>query len=170
MLGLKRGTVQLSEHEPEWHTEFATHAQTIQKVTRLDPGRIQHVGSTAVSGLVAKPIVDIVVGVGDRQDVDRVAASLSSAGYIDRGFGEGSTGRLLVAECAPEVRTVHIHVVEFNSQDWDDYVVFRNRLSGEDALRVEYGQLKLRLASQFPNDRKAYTAAKQAFIRNALGE
>ena len=82
--------------------------------------------------------------------------------------GEGSSGRLLVAERAPEVRTVHIHIVRYATQDWRDYVDFRDALLADEALRARYDAVKRELASRFAAERKAYTRAKEDFIRGVL--
>jgi GrpB-like predicted nucleotidyltransferase (UPF0157 family) len=119
--------------------------------------RVQHVGSTAVKGLPSKPILDIVLGSDSAEAADRLAVALVGIGYIDRGLGEGSNGRLLVMESAPNVRIAHVHIVQYETQDWKDYVVFRDTLRGDGALRSGYAELKRDLAERFATDRQSYT-------------
>ena len=167
-LGIRRGTVRLSEHDPRWASVGATTAAEVADATGIPAGRIEHVGSTSVPGLVAKPILDIAVGVDHSESVDKTAAHLVGAGYLDRGTGGGSVGRLLVRESSPEVRTVHVHVVGFGTEAWRDYVEFRDALRNDPALKDQYAQVKRTLAQRFPEDRTSYRHAKDTFIRSTL--
>jgi len=127
---------------------------------------VEHVGSTAVPGLAAKPVIDIVVGVRRLKDAAACAAPLAAIGY----------------ECVPEYeaeipdrryfrkgpfggRTHHLHMVEFGGAFWRRHLAFRDwlRTHPEDAAR--YGALKRELAATHEADREAYTEAKNAFVR-----
>jgi GrpB-like predicted nucleotidyltransferase (UPF0157 family) len=143
-------------------------AVTIRIQTGLPEDHVQHVGSTAVEGLPSKPILDIVLGSDSAEAADRLAVALVGIGYIDRGLGEGSNGRLLVMESAPNVRIAHVHIVQYETQDWKDYVVFRDTLRGDGALRSGYAELKRDLAERFATDRQSYTRGKEAFIRAVI--
>ena len=167
-LGLKRGKVVLVDHDPQWLVAGAAAASEISEATELPANRIQHVGSTSVTGLPAKPILDVVVGIVEPGSEDFVAAQLVSIGYIDKGSGRGSIGRLLQRESSPEIRTMHIHVVEYGTEAWSNYVEFRDALRNDPGLRDRYAETKRRLADRFPNDRRAYRTTKDAFIRSAL--
>ena len=168
MLGLQRGTVRLVPHDPRWKHAFTDQQGAICARTRLSPARVQHAGSTSVPDLVAKPILDIVVGATDLESVDDLAGQIVDLGYLDRGWGEGSNGRLLVLESAPEVRTVHLHIVLYESEHWRHYVAFRDALRSDPALLKQYGDLKRDLAKRFHDARKSYTSGKEAFILTAL--
>jgi GrpB-like predicted nucleotidyltransferase (UPF0157 family) len=165
MLGLRRGIVTLAPHDSSWVAEFHELAVTIRSQTGLSAERVQHVGSTSVEGLHSKPILDIVLGSESPEMVDELAAALVRVGYIDRGFGEGSNGRLLVMESAPNVRIAHVHIVQYETQDWRDYMVFRDALRGDSQLRLKYAELKRDLAVRFATDRQSYTSGKETFIR-----
>jgi GrpB-like predicted nucleotidyltransferase (UPF0157 family) len=93
---------------------------------------------------------------------------LTAIGYIDRGDQGSAGGYLLVKESEPEVRTVHLHIVEDNDAKWFEYLRFRDALRSDAVLREQYANLKLRLARQYPADREAYTDAKDAFIHKVL--
>lgn len=168
MPGLERGAVRLADHDPTWRVAFEEFASAIRLHTGLSSDRVEHVGSTSVPELVAKPIVDIVVGADTQEDIDSLAGKIAELGYIDRGSGEGSNGRLLVRESAPDVRIIHLHIVVFRSEHWRHYVVFRDALRSDPGLRRRYALLKSSLAEQFRTDRKSYTSAKQSFIVEAL--
>ncbi len=168
MIGLRRHTVRLVEHDPDWATLFAQEADTIRAHLGGLAAEIEHVGSTAVPGLVAKPILDIAIGVSRDGDVPAVAERLTAAGYVDRGYAGRSGGHLLIREAAPDIRTVHAHVVDVEDSQWSDYRWFRDTLRSDETTRRAYHQLKLGLATAFANDRGAYTAGKATFIRSVL--
>ena len=167
-LGLQRGTVRFSEHNRRWSFVYALIASEIAEVTGVSSERIQHVGSTAVPELAAKPILDIAIGVGDGESVGAIVGHLVGIGYLDRGDGEGSIGRLVVRESSPEVRTVHVHMVGYGTEEWRSYVAFRDALLNDPLVRDQYADVKRTLAQSFPEDRKSYRTAKNAFIVKTL--
>jgi GrpB-like predicted nucleotidyltransferase (UPF0157 family) len=158
--------VHLAEHDPAWSDQFKRAAALIIAATDIAEERVQHVGSTSVPDLVAKPILDINVGILPSDDIEVVVARLVDLGYIDRGEGDGGIGRLLVWESAPDVRTTHLHLQPFDSKWWRGDLTFRNALRADPELRRRYGRLKSSLAHQFSDDRRAYRHAKNEFFRN----
>ena len=169
MIGLRRHTVRLVEHEPGWAALFASEASVIRRRVGDIIVDVQHVGSTAVAELLAKPILDIAIAVSAPDAVPLVADRLRDAGYLDRGSAGRNGGHLLVKEAAPDVRTVHVHVVDLTDPQWGDYIRFRDTLREDDAIRRAYHELKRELAETCGNDRQVYTAGKAAFIRSILG-
>ena len=131
------------------------------------PVAIEHVGSTAVPGLVAKPILDIALAFPDLASLDEAASRLSGAGYEWRGDFQDEGGVVFV-EGPDSARTVHLHLVERDDPQWDRYVRFRDLLRCDREVRVRYEAVKLELAARFPHDRAAYTDGKDGFIREAL--
>ncbi len=125
-------------------------------------------GSTAVSGLSAKPILDIDVGFVAVDDIENIVMRLVQVGFIDRGDGDGGTGRLLLWESAPDIRTIHVHITPFESDWWRQDLAFRDALRANSVLRQRYAALKADLTHRFPSDRKSYRAAKDSFIRATL--
>ena len=168
MIGLRRHTVQVVEHDPEWASLFEEEAAAICRAGGPLVLDVQHVGSTAVPGLPAKPILDIAVAVRSSGDIPGLVRRLTAVGYIDRGDGGRDGGYLLVRDSEPEVRTAHVHVVERADPQWHHYVVFRDALRRDSAIRERYGELKQRLAAAYANDRERYTSGKSEFIRRVL--
>ncbi len=121
-----------------------------------------------MDGLAANPILDIVIGVDHLKSVDSVVNQLVEAGFLDRGLGEGSIGHLVVRASSPDVRIVHVHIVGYDTQDWRNYVDFRDELRKDPLLRDQYADVKRTLSRRFSNDRKAYKTAKNAFARKTL--
>lgn len=168
-LGLPRGTVDLRASSEAWGAAYTAIEPELRSACGRHALDIQHVGSTSVPGLRAKPILDVVVGV--RPDVavpDELVDSLVRTGFIDRGAGEGSVGRLLVWDAAPQVRAIHLHIVGHATQGWKDYVDFRDALRADPDLLTRYEQVKDDLARRFPDDRGAYTDGKAEFVEGVL--
>ena len=170
MIGLERGTVRVVPSDDEWPVAFTQERHCLCKHIGHLVLDIQHVGSTAVPGLAAKPIIDIAVAVASPADVQRCRPLLVKLGYIDRGDRGREGGHVFVKENAPEVRTHHLHVVTIDDPQWPNFLRFRDRLRADAALRKEYAALKWKLQERFSGDRQGYTAAKDAFIRRVLAQ
>lgn len=131
--------------------------------------RIEHFGSTAVPGLAAKPIVDMLVEVTDLEETKRsIVPVLQSQGYDyfwrpTRGNNVPPWYAWFIKRDACGARTHHIHMVEADFEHWDR-LMFRDYLIEQPQVAAEYQALKIRLAADHPNDRVAYTEAKTEFI------
>jgi GrpB-like predicted nucleotidyltransferase (UPF0157 family) len=121
-----------------------------------------------VPGLAAKPIIDIAIGVQGEMRIDRIIRVLEPLGWIYRGDAADDGGHVFVFDDRPDHRIAHLHVVSTDDPQWLRYLAFRDRLRRDPVARAEYDALKRRLANQFPEDRKAYTAAKESFIRHMV--
>jgi GrpB-like predicted nucleotidyltransferase (UPF0157 family) len=170
VLRLRRHAVGLSEHRAEWAVLFAEEAARLRQVVGDLVEDIQHVGSTAVEGLPAKPILDIVVALRTAEDVPALTERLCASGYIYRDDSGADGGHLFVLAPQPDVRTVHLHAVLSSDPQWRDYLAFRELLRSDSDARVRYARLKRRLAEKFTGDRLAYTTGKESFIRGLLRE
>lgn len=168
LLGLGRHEVRVCPSAPTWRIQFLEWRSRIHRSTGVPVDRIEHVGSTSVPDLAAKPILDIDVGITDSEDIEDVAVSLVRSGFIDRGHERGGPGRLLVYESTPEVRTVHLHVMPYRSKSWRRDLAFREALRSDAALRDRYAGMKRELAERFSRDRRSYRESKKEFITNAL--
>lgn len=169
ILGLKRGEVRLVPHQPEWTSLFAQERDLLASLLGPAALRVEHVGSTAVPDLVAKPVIDIAVAVPSLAVIQSWPAILQGQGYEFFGDREG-WGEQFFAKGPDEMRTFYLHVVPIGSERWRDYLTFRDRLCASPALRFDYGELKRRAAGIYPADRISYTEAKDIWIRKLLGE
>lgn len=167
-LGLKSGTVSLvPSHHAEWQEFYRTESATLEKrLSGLFLG-IEHVGSTAIPGLWAKPIVDIMIGVRDLARLDEYIARLSAIGYTHKGEA-GIPGRQFFTRGDPTV--AHIHITVHGSEFWREHVIFRDHLAKYPKDREAYEALKKVLAAMYPNDRDAYTEGKSAFIADVMAQ
>jgi GrpB-like predicted nucleotidyltransferase (UPF0157 family) len=130
---------------------------------------VEHVGSTAVPGLAAKPILDLQALIVDLHCAPRIAATLVPAGwhYVDPELDDRPWRRLFVKVIAGR-RTAHLHLMTENSARWREQLVFRDALRGDPTLAESYATLKRALAAQHPDDREAYTAGKSEFVHAIL--
>lgn len=166
-LGLESGIVRLVSYDPAWPSLFAAEAERLQK---LFAGAglavtLEHTGSTAIPGLAAKPILDILGGYPKGATVTEYIAVLTAAGYVHRGE-QGILGREFFRRGNP--RSYHLHLTAIDRSFWWDHLTFRNRLRADKALRDLYAALKHDLAARFPRDREAYIDAKGPFVSEVL--
>ncbi|MFT3952403.1 MAG: GrpB family protein [Oscillospiraceae bacterium] len=167
-IGLRRGISALSPHRCEWAALGAETCAALQLVCGGAARAVQHVGSTSVAHIPAKPILDITVGAESLDDAEELIPALEAIGAKFRRRSETDNELLFVMEAQPEIVTHHIHVVPFESMEWRNYQYFRDYLNAHPDKAQEYGTLKTALARQFPRDRKAYTGGKADLIRSIL--
>lgn len=163
-LGLASKTVRVVPYDDRWPALFrdeATRLAAAISAAALPALIIEHVGSTAVPGLAAKPILDIALGHSDDSAVTSYIPVLETAGYVYRGDG-GLPGREFFRRGV--VRTHHLHLVALDGSHWQRYLVFRDALRTDVALRNAYAALKLDLAVKFARDREAYIDGKATFV------
>ena len=168
MIGLKRHTVLVVDHDPGWIDLGTDACRRVQQAGGDLVADVQHVGSTAVPELPAKPILDLAAAVATLDVIPKLIEKLTALGYIYRGNGENSGGHLFVWESEPDVRTIHLHVVTRDDVQWSNYLRFRDLLRQDSTVRQQYAELKRELRKRFPDDRKAYTDSKDEFIRGTL--
>lgn len=169
MIGLEQNTVKLVDHDAGWARLGRESCRAVQNACGKRLVDVQHVGSTAVPGLEAKPILDLAAGVHAMNSISEISERLTRAGYLYRGDQGDDGGHLFVLESSPGIRTVHLHVVEHGGNQWRDYLRFRDLLRDRPAIRERYSVLKRGLASACRGDRALYTASKAEFIREILG-
>ena len=167
-LGLNRGCVELVSHQEEWHTLAQVTITLIAKLLDDVAVNIEHVGSTAIRGISAKPIIDIAVGVKKLENILPCVEKLEENGIVFRGEDVNNQYLFVIGNFENDTRTHHIHVVEHNSDAWKNYINFRDYLNDQPAQAKEYEELKQELAQLYPEDRVAYTKGKQKFIDEIL--
>jgi GrpB-like predicted nucleotidyltransferase (UPF0157 family) len=160
-LGLPRGTVRVDDYDPEWSALFVMEVSRIARTCDGLDLDVEHVGSTAVPGLCAKPVVDLLVGRRPTTDVELVIQGLKSAGYVHRG-NLGLPGREFLRRGNPS--EYHVHLVEVGGEHWLQMLRFRDRLRSSPDVMEQYAALKRSLALRYPQDRESYLAGKAAFI------
>jgi len=131
---------------------------------------VEHVGSTAVPGLAAKPVLDLQAAVADLGCAPAIAEALTGSGWhlVPPELDVRPWRRFLV-QVVDEVRIAHLHLLTMNSERWGEQLAFRDALRGAPGLVQRYAALKQQLAAEHADDREAYTAAKTDFVRSVLG-
>ncbi len=156
--GREERIIEVVAYRPEWPERYHREKARLEAALGPTARRVEHVGSTAVPGLAAKPIVDVMVSVHDPEDESSYLPALEAAGYVLRVREPGH--RMF----RTPGRDVHVHVWKAGSDDEQRHLVFRDRLRASPDDRVEYEEVKRELAGQF-RDMNAYVDARSAVIR-----
>ncbi|WP_313694070.1 GrpB family protein [Halorarum halobium] len=168
MVGLARGTVELREWTPAWRRAYEREVARLRDLVGESVIRFDHVGSTAVEGLAAKPVVDVLATVPDVGAVAELVATLEANGYERR--PDDVAGRVFLAKGPPEDRTHYLSLTEAGSEYRREKLAFRDHLREHPHVAAAYESLKRDLADEFPDDREAYTRRKAAFIERTLAD
>lgn len=175
MIGLKHSTVELYPHDPQWEENAKDTIEELKKILGDSALDIQHIGSTAINTIKAKPIIDIAVAVDSFESVLKLVPELESHGYYYRP-GKTELGDQLLFACGSyydgsgDMQTHFIHIVRSGSIDWTNYINFRDYLNKRLYTAKEYEWLKEKLVLRYSNeiDRRNYTSDKNIFIKDVL--
>lgn len=165
-------SIQLEKYNPEWSKLAAKEIEIIREVIYeqnwiID---IQHVGSTAVPGLTAKPIIDIYIGARSIEEAQQSIKPFEKLGYQFWKDNPNKEKMFFVKGMPPygKGRTHHIHIIKYGSDYWNARILFRDYLRTHSDEAMRYAQLKHKLMEEFPHDREAYTDAKIEYIAFVL--
>ena len=159
--------IYLVAYDPAWPASFAAERDLLeQTIGAWIAGGIEHVGSTAIPPLPAKPVIDIMVGVRDLETSRPAVAHLQSLGYHYFPYREDVMHWL--CKPSPQFRTHHLHLVPHGSPLWNERLAFRDYLRRHPDKAAEYAELKHCLAEKYEHDREAYTDAKGPFVEAVL--
>lgn len=167
-LGLIIGTVAVEPHRIEWEISAQEIIGILQEVMKEDLIDAQHIGSTSIKSICAKPIVDIVVGVSSFDKIMQHKDALREKGIIYRREDHPGQHLFFCGDIENSVQTHYIHVVIWGQEDWNNYINMRDYLNSHEDRAKEYSELKERLAKIYPEDRIAYTNGKAALIEDIL--
>jgi GrpB-like predicted nucleotidyltransferase (UPF0157 family) len=163
--GIERARIRLLDYDPDWPKKFETHAGRIIEALGDSALRIEHIGSTSVPGLAAKPIIDILVVVDDSAAESAYLPQLEAAGYRLR-VREPDWNEHRMFRTAG--RDVHVHVYSTGCSEIERNLVFRNRLRRNIEDRNRYEQKKRELAEREWSDMNEYAAAKTEVIESII--
>jgi len=159
--------VEIEPYNDAWPGKFLVERTLLAQVLRpWLAGPIEHIGSTAIPGLAAKPIVDIIAAVKDLESSRPALAELQKIGYCYALYKSDVMHWLCKPN--PELRTHHLHLVPFKSDLWAERLAFRDLLATNQSVARDYVELKYRLAAAYRHDRDRYTEEKGPFIKTAL--
>ena len=164
-----KAPVVIVPYNPEWSREFEQERARLEETFASTNAVIEHIGSTAVPGLAAKPVIDIMVGVAALSDAEARIDSLRAEGYEYVPEYEAQLPqRRYFRKPLAGPRTHHVHCVLRGSSFWHDHLTFRDYLRAHPAAARAYATLKQDLASRHAADREAYSEGKSEFIRSIL--
>ena len=167
MIGLARGTVQLQQYFPEWKTLFEQEADLLRSAMGAAAQHVEHVGSTAIDGMSAKPIIDLVVVVSSLNEAGVWIPRLQALGYEHRA-SDVVADRFFFAKGPQSRRTHHLSLAEARSKFYTEKVLFRDYLGSHREAFDEYLELKKKLAQRYPKDRDSYTEGKRGFVEGII--
>ena len=162
-------SVTLLDYQATWPSQFGEVATELASIFEADPVRIEHIGSTSVLELCAKPVLDIMLGVQDLALVMARTDGLANLGYLYRPEYETEIPerRYFVRPEGSQLR-IHLHAVVRGGAIWLRHLAFREALRSNPELSQEYARLKRQLAARYSEDKAAYTEAKSPFIARVL--
>jgi len=152
-------------HDPRWRDAFEVEAKHVAAALGENVVDIHHIGSTAIPGIYAKPVIDLLVEVRDIRAVDTQTPAMESLGY--EVMGEyGIPGRRYFRKDNPEgIRTHQIHTFETGSPEVRRHLAFRDYMIAHSGDAREYSELKRKLAQEYPHSMDGYMDGKDAFIK-----
>ena len=156
-----KNEVRLIEYNKKWLAKFNREKELLSTVLSLTT--IEHIGSTAIPNISAKPYIDILIGVANKSFKENYNNILEKCGYIL----ERSNGKDHTWLCKPSStkREYIVHLVEYNGEQWIHRIAFRDYVKMHQDVALAYNKLKKDLAEQYPNDLNSYTHAKSIFIK-----
>ena len=156
--------VEVVAYDPGWVGEFESEARRLTSVLGAEVVAIHHYGSTAIPGLCAKPIIDILVEVKDIEAIDALNQEMEVLGYEARGE-RGFSGRRYFVREEGGRRTHHVHMYQSGHPEIERWFRFRDYLLARPGEAEAYGSLKRSLAERFPYDAPKYNEGKTCFVR-----
>ncbi|MCA0149623.1 MULTISPECIES: GrpB family protein [Rossellomorea] len=165
-------SIEVVPPNPDWIE--AGRAEVKELMKRLSPygvKEVEHVGSTSIHDLPAKPIIDVMAKIPSFHEVEEVAGKLAEDDwhYVPVELDDRPWRRFFI-KVEHDKRVAHLHLMLEGEARWEQQRLFRERLNANPAMREEYAELKKSLANQFPDDREAYSDGKAGFIERVLGE
>lgn len=152
-------------YDPAWPAEFEAEAQRIARALGSNVVALHHIGSTAIPGMFAKPILDILLEVDDLARLDRETGALQALGYEAMGEFGIPRRRYFRKSNAAGVRTHHLHAFQVGDAEIERRLAFRDYLIAHPAAAQAYGALKQELARRHADERQAYMDGKDAFVK-----
>lgn len=167
-IGLARETVRLEPYGSSWPELYENEAKHIQEVLHIKPKNIQHVGSTSIPRMIAKPIIGIAIFVDSLDIAEEWKSKLAGIGYWYKGIQPDMPNRRFFAKGPENKRTVYLHLV--NKDEFNRLIKFRDFLINNEQAAAEYAELKQKLAASNAHDRANYSKLKNDFIQSILNK
>lgn len=167
IIGLEKKKVVLFSYNPKWQDLYKKEEKLLRSVIGKYIKDIQHIGSTSISKVKSKPIIDIVIGVDSLKIGEKCIKPLEKLGYEYK-HNAGIRGRHFFEKGTGKNITHYLHIEKINEKLWKNHIFFRDYLISHREAVGEYNKLKERLAKRYKDDRDLYTAKKNYFIQKIL--
>ena len=165
-MGLKVGTVILEEYNSGWSKMFEDEKENLKKIFGNIALEIEHIGSTSVEGLSAKPIIDVAVGVESLKNFENIKDRFKEPYSVKE---DSVSDEILIRKrLGEDVTTYLIHVMEVDGKRYQDTIKFRNYIRKHKEVLTKYEDLKKELAKKYADNRKMYTSSKNDFIQDII--
>lgn len=159
--------VSIVEYRPQWRKRFEEEKQLLQAVLGEVSAKVEHIGSTSIDGLAAKPIIDILIGLPDFSVADSLVPGIETLDYeYFKKYEDEMPYRRYFAKNLNGIRTHQIHLVEIGSEFWERHLLFRDYLRQNPETASDYAVLKKRLTESEWEDVNEYADAKSEFIKS----
>ena len=169
-IGLKKGTVVLEPHQEAWDMEGASICRKIKAILGDDVVDVQHVGSTSIRWICAKPIIDVAVAVRSFEDIMKHNAELAENGIVYRRQDIPGQHLYRCGDLDHDIVTHFVHVVICDSDAWHNYINFRDYLNAHQEDARAYETLKTELCAKYPEDRESYIEGKKDLITELMAK
>ncbi|XXM72405.1 GrpB family protein [Lysinibacillus sphaericus] len=162
--------IELKDPDPVWkYKGIQEKDELYELLSGFGVKQVEHIGSTAIPHLPAKPIIDLMASVPSFDQINHLAESLSlhQWHYVPPELDKQPWRRFFV-KVENDKRTAHLHLMQVGEERWEKQLIFRDKLRANPQFVEEYAKIKYQLAQEFENDREGYTEAKAEFIRKVL--
>ncbi|KAB8126007.1 GrpB family protein [Gracilibacillus oryzae] len=173
MLGINKGEVRLAAPSIEWKVLFQKEKKLLNELIGAHIKDLQHIGSTAIDGIDAKPVIDMVAGVtsmADIQNFDKEKLKASGYYHLHRVKIDGKAVFAKFSDLKNFTKTHILHVVEYEGDWWSQHIFFRDYLNQHPEAAKEYEAMKRDLAMKYPNNESVYTDEKKQFVDKILAK
>jgi len=163
--GTINNTIEIVPYTIKWVDAFEYESKRIRNACHNTPVKIEHIGSTSIPGLSAKPVLDIMIGFFAKADGENLIEPMQELKYEYHGE-YGITGRYFFVLKHQNRSVVHVHCFVVYSEDWNRHMFFKNYLLNNSEQMKNYEALKVQLAQEYKTDRKSYSNGKSEFIKS----
>lgn len=168
MLGLNRKNVKLSKYHPGWKKAFNDEKIAIQKKLRKAVLDIEHIGSTSIPGMSAKPILDFMIAIKSIDGYEKYVKLLKELKYEFRRDNRATQEHVIFVKGPEDMRTHYLKLTKTDSKFWKENILFRDYLINHPKVATEYKELKENLQESYSSNRATYTEVKAEFIQKIL--
>ena len=158
------------DYDPRWPLLFEEEKKLILEIARHKVLAVEHIGSTAVHGLAAKPIIDMMAGVHGSSDADECLPLLARVGYDHVTPEPDNQEWFYCLGKGPHSVGYHLHLIRYRSNHWNKHLLFRDYLRKHPDIAKQYEEVKKRMAEKLGSERETYTESKTSFIESVLAQ